>query len=497
MSETILKSAAEVAARKQRPWRKAIVASSVVSCLASVVLIAGPAVLTSTPLFEQGLATAFQNFGLTTTTSATQGGWMKPVTFHGIELKDPQGRLIVRIKELQTSQGLLGFLTGNKNPGDFTFVGMDVEIHLDEQGHWPNLRSSATTHGDCSFRMVDSSVKVIAPWRELPIVDLDHLDLNGRVGPDETGARFLTVDPVVIVDHEPLSEGHTEQNLALIAPVLSQSTLVTGFASARLNEIRIPLDSTDHSSTDHSSSETNVKQNDRNQSPALVSGRVEFHTLVARLKPQWAVLLAGFAAHLPTANVACEIEVLQDTGVNFELRPDGVFHEGMVFLLPKMAPDLRIETSGMIHLDETLDLTVQFRLQDASPDASLAAASDKPSLVAQLLREPVSLSVAGTVKHPIMGGASGGTLLDEIAGRLAPGQSGKSPSTVSQAVFELIRGTGLQPGAEQQTASGTEQPGSAQQITGNVINLIRAIKAEKANQPEKPHRKKRKKDTVR
>jgi hypothetical protein len=187
--------------------------------------------------------------------------------------------------------------------------------------------------------------------------------------------------------------------------------------------------------------------------------------------------------------------------VNFEIRPDGVFHEGMVFLLPKMAPDLRIETSGMIHLDETLDLIVQFQMQnaspDASPDASPAAASDKPSLVAQLLREPVLLSVTGTVTHPIMGGASGGTLLDEIAGRLAPGQSGDSPSTVSQAVFELIRGTGLQPGAEQQAASGTEQPGSAQQITGNVINLIRAIKAEKANQPEKPHRKKRKKDTVR
>ena len=486
MSETILKSAAEVAVRKQRPWRKAIVASSVVSCLASVVLIAGPAVLTSTPLFEQGLATAFQNFGLTTTTSATQGGWMKPVTFHDIELKDPQGRLIVRIKELQTSQGLLGFLTGNKNPGDFTFVGMDVEIHLDEQGHWPNLRSSATTHRDCSFRIVDSSLKVIAPWRDLPIVDLDHLNINGRVAPDEAGRRFLTVDPVQIADHEPLSEAHTDQNLALIAPILSQSTQVSGFASASLNEIRIPLDSTgDVDSAGH------------NGNPVLVSGRVEFHTLSARLKPQLAVPLAGFASQLPGANVPCEIEVLQDTGVNFEIRPDGVFHEGMVFLLPKMAPDLRIETSGMIHLDETLDLTVQFQMQNSSPGASPAAAADKPSLVAQLLREPVSLNVTGTVTHPIMGGASGGTLLDEIAGRLAPGQSGSSPSSVSQAVFELIRGAGQQPGTEQQAASGNEQPGSAQQITGNVINLIRAIKAEKANQPEKPHRKKRKKDTVR
>lgn len=445
-------------------WRRAIVATTVVLAMLLTGTGLAPTVLMHTSLRDQVLATAIKGDSWTATSGDASGGWLAPLVFRDVRIADPNGRFLCTIRELRTSKGLLGFLTGGENIGRITLVEPHVELHVSEDGQWPVSENRPSTT-KLSYVIENGSLLITVPWRKLPIIDLDDLAMSGRIAPNADGRRTLTVDPVQVFDHEPLSDVHTEQNLALIAPVLSQSTQLEGSASAWLDELQLPLDGT-------------------LKSPFPIRGRVEFHSMEARLKDAWVRQLAAITGQLTGKDVPSRLLVLKDCRVDFIVTDEGIHHESMVFLLPEIAESLKVASSGVVHLDETLDL----RLSVTIPKV-VSAGNPFLTMLGQLSSEPLELAVKGTVSKPQLQLPENTDLLGEISRRVTPAQYQEEPPAVTSAVADLITG-----------AARADKVEAGKDMPGKILNLIRAIDQSVKNNPkdksatkDKPKKSRRKK----
>jgi hypothetical protein len=429
-------------------WRRAVVTSSVI--LAMLITGTGllPTVLIHTSLRDRVLRPVAGDVAWTAVCSDASGGWLAPLVFHNVRITDPDGRFLCKIRELRTSRGLLGFLMGSPDIGQVSLIQPRVEVHITKDGEWPQ-RNSQSSKTQLNWVIEDGSLLITVPWRTVPIVDLEQLGMTGRIGPNAEGRRMLTVDATQIYDHESLSEEHTGQNLALIAPVLSQSTQVSGKASLWLDETQIPLDGT-------------------RKSPFPVRGHAEFHTLEARLKPAWIRQLAAMTGQITGTSLPDRVEVAKDCRVEFAVTEDGITHEGMVFLLPEIANELTITSSGIIHLDESLDL----RLAVTVPKI---VAGDKPilAMLAQLTSEPLQLAVKGTISHPKIQLPEGTDLLGAISSRVTPASHEEAAPHLPSAIFEILK-----------DVQNPDKDQAVQALPGNILNLIRAIDQNSKQNPK-------------
>lgn len=423
----------------QKRWRRAAVASSVV--LAMLITGTGllPPILLNTTLRNRILSDATGQQGWTVTAGAASGGWVTPFRFSDVRISDPRQQIELHLNALETSQGLMGFLSGSEQIGHVLLIEPRLTVRVAEDGTWPQTQGRASA-AQLSFEVVKGAIQVVVPWRTLPIVDVDDLNLQGRIAEDQNGVRTLFVDDTRIFDHEPLSDAHSQQNLALVAPVLSQSTQISGSASVRLDELRIPLEGDQ-------------------KSPFPIRGTAEFHALNARLRSDWVRQLATLAGSLSQQDLPDHVDVARDCRVDFVITEQGIDHDGMVFLLPEVAKDVQVRSSGMIGLDEHLDLTLSVSLPKV-----VAAGGPVLSLLSRLAAQPLKVAVKGTVASPELKLPENADFLSEVAQRVAPAQFESEPPPLSQAVSELIR-----------DASISSRETTAQDLTGNVINLIRSI----------------------
>jgi hypothetical protein len=319
-----------------------------------------------------------------------------------------------------------------------------------------------------SFRVENGSLELSVPWREIPIVKLNELKIAGNIGPDADGHRMLNIDPVQLLDHEALSDSHTEQNLALIAPVLSQSATLSGSASVWLDAMHIPLDENllaDVVSGDTLGAEQGASIN------FPIHGRAEFHELDARLKETWTRQLTALVGQLSGTSLPDQIQVLKDSKVEFSVSDNGISHDSMVFLLPQLAQELTFTSSGTVHLDETLDLLLKVNVPDVVP-----AGRPVLSLLSRFAAAPIQLQVVGTVSEPKLQLPEGMDLLSELTSRVAPAQYTEEAPPLTSAVFDLIQNVGSQ-----------DREKAKQALPGNILNIIRSVDGQ-AKQKRKERR---------
>ncbi|MEZ6061872.1 MAG: DUF4179 domain-containing protein [Planctomycetaceae bacterium] len=448
-------SALEHGQRGSRRWRRAIAASSVVCSLVVGGIVMLPTVLHQTNYRNRVLNEAFSKYGLTGSSASASGGWIVPVGLQKIEISDADGRVKVTIDEVRTTKSLLGLFSSAEDLGEVTLVNPVVEIALDDEGRLPLARPDALPSGHTvAFRIENGSLRLSVPWRRLPIVDISELGLSGAIEQRE-GERWLRLDPVQVFDHEPLAEAHTEQNLALIAPVLSQTTRVTGEASVWLDGVEMPIGG------------------DTDLTVIPLSGHAEFYHVEARLKQAWATQISQLFRRPNGSRIPDRLEIVRDSAVRFQFTEHGIHHDGLAILLPDVAERLQVNSSGVVGFDEKLDLTLAV-LMPGLPVGN----SPLLQALAGMLAAPLELQVVGTVSEPRLVPPADGTLLDQISKRMtAPGES-PDPPPVAQAVLELIQ-AGSNP--DSQEASGD--------LPGSILGLIRAVKHEQQQQRERPPKK--------
>jgi hypothetical protein len=426
-------------------------------------LAAAPSLLVHTPARNLLLRSAIRSETLQATAQSATGGWFKPLAFHNLRLEDSQGQVSCRIGRLQTSRGLMSFLLTRSSPTHVELHDAMLRVELNDDGTWPECGRQQSSKSTLHYAIHNGAFQLKSPTRPLPIVDLTQLNLSGRIGPDPAGRRELTVEPCTLLDHAALSDAHASQNLALVAPILSQTTRIAGAASVSLEAIRVPLDGPEPAS------------------PFPLRGRVEFHALDASLRPE---LLQQLALFIPSAaaKLPSRIAVLDDLAVSFEVTESGIRHDGMVVLLPELARNLQITSSGTIGLDEALQLDVEIRLPQTGPDSAGGTTEDAPehaspllsALLAGLTSAPLQLHVTGTIHSPQVALPNGMTIAGELLRRLAPG----TPVTAAADKAAPASGQTSVPGAVAgliREISNQKTTGSVQNLPGSIIDLIRAV----------------------
>lgn len=360
-------------------------------------------------------------------------------------MTDPDGRLEGRIPELRTNCSLMDMFGGGPERRTVTLVRPSIDVRVSEDGEWPSC-SSGHSGKATDFFVEQGSIGITSPLRPIPIVDVGGFNMSGSIEPDESGNSWLVIEPMQVFDHEPVSDSHCEQNLALIAPVLAQSAEVSGSASVWLDRIRIPLDG-------------------RQSSPFPIKGRAEFHSLEAKLRSGWARQLSTLGGAFSGIEVPDKVSMLEKSTIDFEVTEKGVHHKGTAFLLPEVSPDFKVVSSGTVFLDETLELELS---------VELPIPSDNERPVLQFLRKvsssPILLAVKGTVSSPVVGLPEGVDFLGEISRRVTPAQYTAEPSGVPTAISDLIQDV-VKPD------SGSQE--KKKNLAGSILNLIRAVEKQR------------------
>ena len=436
--------------------RRAVVTTSVLLSILGTGVCLAPTALTTTSLRNRVLDSAIDNDELTATAESATGGWFAPLVFQGVQIQSRDDRFSWAVDQIQTSKGLLSFITDSAHVGDIRLTGSVVKVRLDDQGQWPVKTPFKPSNSELSFRIEKGSLEISVPWRDVPIVELSELTIAGNIARESNGKRTLNIDPITVLDHEPLSESHTQQNLALIAPVLSQATQLTGSASVWLDEMHIPLHQGDVSKT---STGLAADNHDSSENKPTIKGRAEFHSLEARLKESWTRQLTAIIGQISGTAIPSQIQVLKNSTVEFSISDNGIHHEGMVFLLPELAKEMTITSSGSVHLDETIDLLLALKVPSIVP-----AGRPFLAVLSQITSAPIQLRVLGTVSEPRLQLPEGVDLISKFSNQVAPAQHLDESRPLPSAVLDLIQDVGSQ-----------DREQAKKDLPGSILNLIRAI----------------------
>jgi hypothetical protein len=435
----------QLAARRKRIWRRAVVGIPMLGGLVSLLGFFFPFLVLGSSMRDGALEGALAQSGWTVVSASATGGWFQPVSFFDVRISDGEGRFSGRISEIRTNSRLVDLFSGGPERRSITLIKPEVEILISEGGEWPRCSSGASDR-TLDFSVEGGALKISAPRRNIPIVDVGGCDFSGSVGPDENGARWLVVSPLQVFDHEPLSDSQCQQNLALIAPILSQSTELSGAVSVWLDEIRIPLDGLQ-------------------SSPFPIKGRAEIHSLEAKLKNGWARQISAVTGAASGVQVPDRISVIENTSIDFEANDKGVYHKGTAFLLPEISPEFKVVSAGTVCLDETIDLTLSVFLP-----ADLGKDSETLAFLRGLSVSPIPLAVKGTVSAPTFGLPEGIDIFGEISRRVSPAKYTEEPPEVPSAISDLIQGV-VQPESD-----GVK---NKRKFAGSILNLIRAVEKQR------------------
>ena len=426
----------------ERKWHRAGVTTSLTIGVLMAAALAVPLIINQTSCRDLILNRVLQKHGLTASSSASTGGWLMPFEFRDIQISGPNDCIDGQIASLNSGVSICGFLTGQ--PPTVTLARPTIHIALDDDGRLPLKSQPESDSDEFAFRIIDGDITLQVPWRRLPILDVEDLDIQGRVTQigDE---RWLELDGIRVFDHASLSDRHTEQNLTLVAPLLSQTTSLTGEVSANLDPVRVRID---------------------DNAPAhqpLLTGKVEIHSLSARLRKRWSKDVVQLVGRLNQAALPAQLSLASSSEIAFELRKDGIYHDGFSMLLPEVADNLNVASSGMLYLNEELDLAlnIQLPLMRRSTSSFLNA-------IASVARTPLQLRVTGTVSHPKLTSMDGSSVLQEIAGRISPAVHTESADSIAGSVQRII-----QAGATDNDAT------RKQKLPGQIFNLIRSIESAK------------------
>ncbi len=100
-----------------------------------------------------------------------QAGWFKPISVQGVELRDGEGKTLVRIGNVETEKGILGWIMNSSNLGTIRIASVEADVVtydgtsnieqalkplLEKQSASPDATTSSTTSYVGALSVVDT-----------------------------------------------------------------------------------------------------------------------------------------------------------------------------------------------------------------------------------------------------------------------------------------------------------------------------------------------------
>ncbi|MCA9246999.1 MAG: hypothetical protein KDA42_07790 [Planctomycetales bacterium] len=300
-------------------------------------------------------------------------GWLSNLRLGGVELVDSEATLQLSIAEVQSDRSWLRLWRGVPELGHFDLENPRLDLLIDASRARDTRRERASrAKSTFSVGIHDGELGIRVAGRNDPVVDLTGLQIAARVEPSEQG-RFLVIDSSKVMEHHPLTPELTRDGLQLVAPMFARAVEMDGSLSVELLACRVPLD---------------IEDDAARRAALELEGIVYLHRADARLKNPLLQAIGRLVALILQRDAIQHVRVADESQVHFAVREGRVFHEGLAFVLPDVAADLKIRTSGSVGLDESLDLTVALQLPAEMP------------LLAQFASKSLELHVTGTIDEP-------------------------------------------------------------------------------------------------
>lgn len=377
----------------------------------SVLTLLAPAVLFQTPLRNLILAAAVPGTSISATAESASGGWFEAIEFRGIDLHSRDGGLICTARRFTTTHGLLHYLINAADFGTLTLTEASLVVRIDENGEWPEFTSGTPSQSFGRFMVEDSSLRLEVASRDVPLIDFPRINLAGEITWTPGNGQQLRISPCVLMDHEPLSDLDQQQNLVLIAPLLSQAAGIHGSASISLETIEFSLD-------------------DEAADPFPIRGTATIHDLYAAADDNLLNRTRSLAGLLGLQmDDIPQLTMARNSTISFSISELGFVHESCAFLMPEISHGLQIRSSGILGMDGSLNLGLEVDLSAIGRDLSFLFPNSR-----------IPLQVTGTVDDPEFRMAGGFPALPNFGG--FPDNGADNQNADPQSLFQQQRGDG-------------------------------------------------------
>lgn len=389
-----------------------------------LVIIGLPTIVATTGLHSSILDRVAEGRELSVSAESATLAWFAPVTLRNTDVKRDDESWQVSAESFSTEKTLLQFLL---SPAEIGTLNLDrptvivKPIKHDESDDNIELPKSKTLYPELRTVVRDGTVEVRGSVGLEPVISVDGISFVGRTDV-ENDTSLLIVEPVKLLDRRELTPELCDQGLQLIAPILSDSATVTGRLSLELDEFRIPIGT--------------VTQEERIEL-TRISGRMSLHRVETGLKNPLLAEIASVLAAVSGGRFAV-VRASEETEVRFQVEGGRVHHEGLTLLIPELASDLTIRTSGWVDLEENIDVQILVGIS--------GLASSRIEILSSLMQAPLEIRMTGTLKHPKISLPAGRNMLEQLAGRLG-GLTGLDVSTSSDtdrnlpgAISDLVGG---------------------------------------------------------
>jgi hypothetical protein len=327
-----------------------------------ILVIIAPYVAQSQPVLGWIVAAVAERQKVHADVGEASFGWFSPLELRDVAIETPYGEPLLDVSRIRADRPWwqLG-VAGGRRLGTFTIEQPHVTFVASPTG-WnfqgvapppPPAKPAAPVvrrQPELTAEVRNASLTVHRTGVSEPIMDVSGVNVTAHIRYAD-GVRWLTVEPFHPLDHKRLTPEMCENGLQLAAPILANATWAEGEVSLSIDEFRAPLDPRRVPADGDPA--------DIEAPAARASGRLELHSVETGLKNPVLQGIAEKLASLLGKEMPTRVRVADGSIVRFELRDRRVHHEGLVFGLPEVSPDLVIRTSGSVGLDRTLDLHVE------------------------------------------------------------------------------------------------------------------------------------------
>ena len=315
----------------------------------------------------------------------TRLSWLSAVQIEGVTIEDSSGAItpgkpFAKVRKIQCSRGLIGFLLNGRNLGRIEIRDIVVDLELLKDGTSLERLSKSLQNKegnkakpklDLEMGVRNLSVVVHKQGEGEPLVVVPPFSAEFQYQALD-GSPNLDVKPTTILDQVKLTPELLDLGLTYGIPLLAKAAWFDGKLSLATGDIHVPLDDPKSSSG---------------------AGTFTLHEVKCGPEDPGIVKVIDFLSGIRGKSPIHELTFVNNSVIDIALEKRRVAHKGLAVGLPRVDQRLIILSSGSVGLD---DRSLALELQIPVPVEQLA----KRDSVKQLGVPSLSLPITGTLDNP-------------------------------------------------------------------------------------------------